>query len=184
MTTPPTVPNPIRQSGEFLEYLYGVAVRRALPLHNTAAFLPAPPSRESGGRTLVLGAGKAGGAMAAAVDALWPAEAPLSGLVVTRYGHTPPRPAGVPQRIEVVEAAHPVPYAKYDLLATSLGVLAGVLPSTSPREKGCTVSMAVMQLELGDSPALMFRNAAHGRLIMVYRRPDGNVGWVDPGKGS
>ena len=47
MTTPPTVPNPIRQSGEFLEYLYGVAVRRALPLHNTAAFLPPPPSRES-----------------------------------------------------------------------------------------------------------------------------------------
>lgn len=45
-----------------------------------------------------------------------------------------------------------------------------------------TVSMAVMQLELTDSPALLFRNAAHGRLNMVYRRPDGNVGWVDPGK--
>jgi ribosomal subunit interface protein len=45
-----------------------------------------------------------------------------------------------------------------------------------------TVSMAVMQLELTDSPAFMFRNAAHGRLNMVYRRPDGNVGWVDPGK--
>lgn len=45
-----------------------------------------------------------------------------------------------------------------------------------------TVSMAVMQLELADSPAVMFRNAAHGRLNMVYRRPDGNVGWVDPGK--
>ncbi len=45
-----------------------------------------------------------------------------------------------------------------------------------------TVSMAVMQLELGDSPAVMFRNAAHGRLNMVYRRPDGNVGWVDPGR--
>ncbi len=44
-----------------------------------------------------------------------------------------------------------------------------------------TVSMAVMQLELADSPAVMFRNAAHGRLNMVYRRPDGNVGWVDPG---
>jgi ribosomal subunit interface protein len=44
-----------------------------------------------------------------------------------------------------------------------------------------TVSMAVMQLELADSPALLFRNAAHGRLNMVYRRPDGNVGWVDPG---
>ncbi|RZJ15734.1 MAG: glycerate kinase [Acidovorax sp.] len=105
------VPDPVRQSSEFLEYLYRVAVRRALPLHNTAAFLPAPPTPESGGRTLVLGAGKAGGAMAQAVEALWPADAPLSGLVVTRYHHTPPRPEGLPQRIEVVEAAHPVPDA-------------------------------------------------------------------------
>jgi glycerate 2-kinase len=88
-----------------LRHLYDVAVQRALPLHNTAAHLPPPPR----GRTLVLGAGKAGGAMAHAVEALWPADAPLSGLVVTRYGHTPPRPAGLPQRIEVVEAAHPVP---------------------------------------------------------------------------
>jgi glycerate 2-kinase len=106
-----TVPDPVRHSGEFLEYLYRVAVRRALPLHNTAAFLPPPPSAGSGGRTLVLGAGKAGGAMAQAVEALWPADAPLSGLVVTRYHHTPPLPAGLAQRIEVVEAAHPVPDA-------------------------------------------------------------------------
>jgi len=111
MTITDAVPDPVRQSGDFLEYLYRVAVRRALPLHNTAAFLPAPPSRESGGRTLVLGAGKAGGAMAQAVEALWPADVPLSGLVVTRYHHTPPRPEGLPQRIEVVEAAHPVPDA-------------------------------------------------------------------------
>ncbi|MFT3813994.1 MAG: glycerate kinase [Acidovorax sp.] len=103
-----TAPDPIQQPGEFLEYLYRVAVRRALPLHNTAEFLPPPPPK---GRTLVLGAGKAGGAMAQAVEALWPADAPLSGLVVTRYGHTPPRPEGLPQRIEVVEAAHPVPDA-------------------------------------------------------------------------
>ncbi|MFY9512063.1 MAG: DUF4147 domain-containing protein, partial [Rubrivivax sp.] len=53
----------------FLRSLYDAAVQRALPAHNTAAHLPAPPK----GRTLVLGAGKAGGAMAAAVDALWPA---------------------------------------------------------------------------------------------------------------
>jgi len=90
-----------------LRHLYDVAVQRALPQHNTAAHLPPPPK----GRTLVLGAGKAGGAMAHAVEALWPADAPLSGLVVTRYGHTPPRPAGLAQRIEVVEAAHPVPDA-------------------------------------------------------------------------
>jgi glycerate 2-kinase len=43
------------------------------------------------------------------VEALWPEDAPLSGLVVTRYHHTPPRPAGLKQRIEVIEASHPVP---------------------------------------------------------------------------
>ena len=47
--------------------------------------------------------------MAHAVEALWPADKPLSGLVVTRYGHTPDRPQGVPQRIDIVEASHPVP---------------------------------------------------------------------------
>ena len=90
-----------------LRHLYDVAVQRALPLHNTAAHLPPPPA----GRTLVLGAGKAGGAMAHAVEALWPLDALLSGLVVTRYGHTPQRSAGVVERIEIVEAAHPVPDA-------------------------------------------------------------------------
>jgi hydroxypyruvate reductase len=90
-----------------LRHLFDVAVQRALPLHNTAAWLPSPPK----GRTLVLGAGKAGAAMAQAVEALWPSHAALSGLVVTRYGHTPPRPTGLQQRIEVVEAAHPVPDA-------------------------------------------------------------------------
>ena len=85
--------------------LYDAAVQRALPAHNTAAFLPPPPQ----GRTVVLGAGKAGGAMAAAVDALWPRGAPISGLVVTRYDHVPPAYKAQPGRIEVVEAAHPVP---------------------------------------------------------------------------
>lgn len=101
--TAPSLDNP----RALLRHLYDVAVQRALPLHNTAAHLPLPPK----GRTLVLGAGKAGGAMTQAVEALWPADAPLSGLVVTRYHHVPPRPAGVPERIEVVEAAHPVPDA-------------------------------------------------------------------------
>lgn len=43
-----------------------------------------------------------------------------------------------------------------------------------------SVSEAVMQLELRDVPALMFRNASHDGLNMVYRRPDGHIGWVDP----
>ena len=92
---------------DFLRQLYDAAVRRALPAHNTSAYLPKPPK----GRTLVLGAGKAAGAMVHAVEALWPADAPLSGLVVTRYEHTPPRPEGLVQRIEIMEASHPVPDA-------------------------------------------------------------------------
>ena len=103
-------PQPAIIPREFLEHLFRVAVKRALPLDNTVRFLPAPPDPQKG-RTLVLGAGKAGGAMAQAVEAFWPAEAPLSGLVVTRYGHTPVRPSDLPQRIEVVEASHPVPDA-------------------------------------------------------------------------
>ena len=43
-----------------------------------------------------------------------------------------------------------------------------------------SVSEAVMQLELQEVPALMFRNAGHDGLNMVYRRPDGHIGWVDP----
>ena len=100
-------PDPAIQPRQFLDHLFAAAVQRALPLHNTSAFLPAPPR----GRTLVLGAGKAGAAMAQAVEAFWPIDAPLSGLVVTRYAHIGPRPPGLPQRIEVVEAAHPVPDA-------------------------------------------------------------------------
>ncbi|MGZ5847822.1 MAG: glycerate kinase type-2 family protein [Ramlibacter sp.] len=101
------MPDPQRAPRAFLEQLYLAAVQRALPLHTLGAFLPPPPK----GRTVVLGAGKAGASMAQAVEALWPAAAPLSGLVVTRYGHIPPRPPGLAQRIEVVEAAHPVPDA-------------------------------------------------------------------------
>ncbi|MBD9390714.1 glycerate kinase [Acidovorax sp. ACV01] len=90
-----------------LEHLYWVAVRRALPSETLAAYLPSVPK----GRTLVIGAGKAAGAMAYAFEAAWPADAPVSGLVVTRYEHIPSRPSGLPARIEIIEAAHPVPDA-------------------------------------------------------------------------
>lgn len=43
-----------------------------------------------------------------------------------------------------------------------------------------TVSEAVMRLDIADLPALMFRNAGSGGLNVVYRRADGNVGWIDP----
>ena len=103
--TMPAIPNPHHQSKEFLRHLFEVAVARAQPLPNMAGLLPKPPR----GRTLVLGAGKAAGAMAHALEHCWPADASLEGMVVTRYHHTPPRPPGLKQRIEICEAAHPVP---------------------------------------------------------------------------
>lgn len=56
-----------------------------------------------------------------------------------------------------------------------------VIAETQASVKTLPVAMAVLQLELADAPALLFRNAGHGGLNMVYRRPDGNIGWVDPG---
>ena len=134
-------PDPVRQPREFLRHLYDAAVRRALPLHTTQACLPAPPK----GRTIVVGAGKAGGAMAQAVEALWPADAPLEGLVVTRYHHIPPRPAGLRARIEVVEARHPVPDAAG--LAAAQRILALV--------QGLTADDLVLCLISGGGSALL-----------------------------
>lgn len=51
---------------------------------------------------------------------------------------------------------------------------------TAVQIRTMSVSQAVMQLELQELPALMFRNAGHDGLNMVYRRPDGHIGWVDP----
>jgi ribosomal subunit interface protein len=51
---------------------------------------------------------------------------------------------------------------------------------TSHSIRTMSVSEAVMQLELQEVPALMLRNAGHDGLNMVYRRPDGHIGWVDP----
>ncbi len=65
--------------------------------------------------------------------------------------------------------------------AEDYGSAPAIIAETDAKLKTMTVSMAVMQLELMDSPAIMFRNASHGGLNMVFRRPDGNVGWVDPG---
>lgn len=84
-----------------LRAMFDAALAAADPAKAVPAHLPKPPK----GRTIVVGAGKAAASMAKAVEDNWPG--PLSGLVVTRYGH------GVPcKRIEVVEAAHPVPDAK------------------------------------------------------------------------
>ena len=84
----------------FLRSLCDAALAAAEPARVLPAHLPEPPA----GRTIVVGAGKAAATMARAFEAHWPG--PLEGLVVTRYDHAVPT-----ERIEVVEAAHPVPDA-------------------------------------------------------------------------
>jgi ribosomal subunit interface protein len=55
-----------------------------------------------------------------------------------------------------------------------------VIAESQAELKTMTVSMAVMDLDLTEQAAIVFRNAAHGGLSVVYRRPDGNIGWIDP----
>lgn len=84
-----------------LRELFDAAVAAADPRVVLAAHLPPRPS----GRCVVVGGGKSAAVMAAALEAAWP-DVALSGVVVTRYGHTVPT-----RRIEVIEASHPVPDA-------------------------------------------------------------------------
>jgi hydroxypyruvate reductase len=136
-----TIAGMIVSPRNFLGQLYQAAVDRALPMHCLGPHLPEPPR----GRTVVLGAGKAGGAMAAAVDALWPAGAPLSGLVVTRYDHVPPSYRASGGRIEVVEASHPVPDESGRRAAARIAELA----------QGLTADDLVLCLVSGGGSALL-----------------------------
>ena len=95
-----------------LRRMFDAAVASAQPAHCVPPHLPTPQSLGTG-RLIVIGAGKASAAMARAVEDAW--QGPLSGLVVTRYGY------GVPcERIEIVEAAHPVPDAAGEKAAQRL----------------------------------------------------------------
>ena len=94
---------------QLLRDMFDAAIAAASPDKTIPANLPSSPA----GRTVVVGAGKAAASMARAVEAHWPADKPLAGLVVTRYGHG----VGPLKRIEVVEAAHPVPDAAGQMAA-------------------------------------------------------------------
>ncbi len=64
--------------------------------------------------------------------------------------------------------------------ATDAVPAAMVIAETERVIRTMTVSMAVMELDLTESQTIVFRNAAHDGLSVVYRRPDGNIGWIDP----
>ena len=103
---------------ELLLASFREAVAAADPLQVVPPHLPAPPR----GRTVVVGAGKAAGAMARAVEDAWPAGSSLEGVVITRYGHGMPT-----SRIRVVEAGHPVPDERGEAAAREILALASGL---------------------------------------------------------
>ena len=103
---------------ELLLGSFAAAVSAADPLQIVPPHLPSPPR----GRTVVVGAGKAAGAMAVAVESHWPASAPLEGVVITRYGHALPT-----NRVRVVEAGHPVPDESGEAAAREILSLARAL---------------------------------------------------------
>jgi hydroxypyruvate reductase len=90
--------NPAPAPRALLRQMFDAAIAAAQPALCLPPHLPVPPR----GRTIVVGAGKASAAMAQALERHWPG--PLEGLVVTRYGYEQPC-----ERIEIVQAAHPVP---------------------------------------------------------------------------
>ena len=90
---------------------FHAALVAADPLKIVGAHLPPPPK----GKTLVVGAGKAAASMALAVEQHWPANAPLDGLVITRYEH-----GLLTNHVTVIEAGHPVPDASGEQAAQEI----------------------------------------------------------------
>ena len=125
-----TVPDP----RAVLRQMFDAAIASAQPALCLPPHLPAPPK----GRTIVIGAGKASAAMARALEDHWPG--PLEGLVLTRYGYEVPC-----ERIEIAQAAHPVPDA------------AGLLASLRIAEKvtGLTGDDLVIALISGGGSSLL-----------------------------
>ncbi|MBY5342070.1 glycerate kinase [Rhizobium leguminosarum bv. viciae] len=108
-----------QRARETLHRIFDASVESAGPQRAVLENLPDKPK----GRCIVVGAGKASAAMAAALDSAWP-DVDVSGVVVTRYGHAVP--AG---RIRIIEASHPVPDAMSETAAADvLQAVRGLTP--------------------------------------------------------
>lgn len=123
-----------------LRALFDAAVAAANPRKVLAAHLPPKPA----GRCIVVGAGKSAAVMAAALEDAWP-DVPLTGTVVTRYGHAVPT-----RRIEVIESSHPVPDANSERGAHRL----------LERVRGLRLDDLVLALMSGGASALCAAPAA------------------------
>ena len=87
--------------------------------------------------------------------------------------------AKIRESFEASERARDYVLATFDELEDDDGGPA-VVAEMSTDLPNLTVGEAVMRMDLADAPVLLFRNRSHGELNLVYRRPDGNIGWIDP----
>ncbi|MES2742321.1 MAG: glycerate kinase [Pseudomonadota bacterium] len=149
-----------------LRAMFDAAVAAAQPALCLPPHLPPAPR----GRTVVVGAGKAAAEMARVLEQHWPA--PLSGLVVTRYGH------GVPcRRVEVVEAAHPVPDQAGLAAAGRIGALVSGLNADDLVL--CLISGGGSALLALPDPALTLADKqAIGRALLVSGAAIGDINCV------
>jgi glycerate 2-kinase len=140
---------------------------RAIAAADPALCIPSTPPSRPRGRTIVVGAGKASAAMAAAVEKHMPG--PLSGLVITRYGHSVPC-----RHIEIVEAAHPVPDEQGLRAAQRLAVMLEGL-----REEDlvlCLISGGGSSLLSAPAPGLSLADEQEvNRLLLASGAPIGEM---------
>jgi hydroxypyruvate reductase len=153
---------------DILRAMFEAAVAAALPQVSVPRFLPEPP--RTGGRTIVVGAGKASAAMAKTLEDHWPH--PLEGLVVTRYGH------GAPCRnIRIVEAAHPVPDAAGAAAAADmLKLVQGLTPDDLVIALISGGGSALLSLPAGDITAEDKR--AVNKVLLASGAPIGEMNCV------
>jgi len=83
-----------------------------------------------------------------------------------------------------VASAAPAGEVAVETAPAGQAAFATVVAETQTEITRLTVSEAVMRMDLADQAVLMFRNSATDELNVVYRRPDGNIGWIDPAKGG
>jgi ribosome hibernation promoting factor len=91
--------------------------------------------------------------------------------------------AKMPEPVEPVESARDyvlAPLADDDVEEQPSAGAPTVIAEINTEVPRLTVGEAVMRMDLADAPVLLFRNRSHGELNLVYRRSDGNIGWVDP----
>ena len=132
------------------------------------------------GRGIVVNAGGAGADFYAAFDTAGERVAKQMRRYKRRLRdhHTQAREAGEASERATAYVLAPLP--EDEETGAASGDAPAVIAEISTELPHLTVGEAAMRMDLADAPALLFRNRSHGELNVVYRRPDGNIGWIDP----